>query len=296
MNNLFQQTSTPWVKYSDYEYRQAENDKLYLTPTAGAKPQPYNPLQNFEEMVVAALNVGLLALKRQNEATLKAAIKDFVVNYGLLGFIAALPTTANFTDYTAVYLPKNHFIKAENLSTSTYISQFFPFNKLDMFNTEGKFIWLITDRTMIALSLTMQELTKSVIMSFQREYAEPYEWLVQEFRDLAFTFYSAFLYCQDKDKLSDIELDLYRQGIAAFGGIAPTYHIELLDKPTIVWDFHSLLRCLQMLFSFMLTAETVLLKLYPNCHKVFLANNPKTVFCSPECKNAFNVAKSKAKK
>ena len=29
--------------------------------------------------------------------------------------------------------------------------------------------------------------------------------------------------------------------MAAFGGIAPTYHIELLEKPTIYWDFHSLL-------------------------------------------------------
>jgi len=284
MNKLFQQTSTPWVKYSDYEYRQAENGKLYLTPAAGAKPQPYNPLHNFEEMVVAALNVGVLALKCQNEVALKATIKVFVVNYGLLGFISALPTTADFTDYVAVYLPKNHFIKAETLSNKEYLDFFFPFSKLNITWQDNKCNWQITERTMIALSLTMQELPKSVIMGFQREYAEPYEWLVQEFRYLAFTFYSAFLYRQDKDRLADIELDLYRQGIAAFGGIAPTYHIELLDKPTIVWDFHSLLRCLQMLFSFMLTAETALLKLCPNCHKVFLANNLKAVFCSPECK------------
>jgi len=140
MNKLFQQNSTPWVQYSNYEYRQAENYKLYLTPAAGAKPKPYNPLHNFEEIVIAALNVGILALKRQDDNDLQAAVKEFVVNYGFLGFISALPTTADFTDYTAVYLPKNHFIKTETLSTSTYISQFFPFNKLDMFNTEGKFI------------------------------------------------------------------------------------------------------------------------------------------------------------
>ena len=182
------------------------------------------------------------------------------------------------------------------MSTNDYLAYFFPFEKINILKSNNKFIWDTNDRTMIALSLTMQELPKSVIMSFQRNYAEPYEWLVQEFKDLAFTFYSAFLYCQDKDKLSNIELDLYRQGIAAFGGIAPTYHIELLDKPTIVWDFHSLLRCLQMLFSFMLTNEAAPLKLCPNCHKAFLAHNPKTVFCSPECKNSFNVAKSRNRK
>lgn len=27
--------------------------------------------------------------------------------------------------------------------------------------------------------------------------------------------------------------DLYRQGMSAFGGIAPTYHIAPMDKPTI---------------------------------------------------------------
>ena len=43
--------------------------------------------------------------------------------------------------------------------------------------------------------------------------------------------------------------------MAAFGGIAPTYHIELLDRPTIVWDFQSLLLGVQMMFSFMLTDE-----------------------------------------
>lgn len=29
--------------------------------------------------------------------------------------------------------------------------------------------------------------------------------------------------------------------MAAFGGNVLTYHIALLDKPTIIWDFHSLL-------------------------------------------------------
>ncbi len=72
---------------------------------------------------------------------------------------------------------------------------------------------------------------------------------------MAFTFISSFLYFQDMDTLDDMQKDLYRQGIAAFDGIAPTYHIELLEKPTIVWDFHSLLLAIQMMFSFMLTEE-----------------------------------------
>ena len=61
------------------------------------------------------------------------------------------------------------------------------------------------------------------------------------FSDWAFTFVTSFLYYQDYDALEEAERNVYRKGMECFGGIAPTYHIELLDKPTIVWDFHSLL-------------------------------------------------------
>lgn len=54
------------------------------------------------------------------------------------------------------------------------------------------------------------------MMSFQREYAEYYDWLDEN------------------------ERSLYRQGMATFGGVAPTYHIELREHPTLVWDFNSL--------------------------------------------------------
>ena len=123
---------------------------------------------------------------------------------------------------------------------------------------------------------------------------DKYEWLLKEFSNWAFTFVSAFLYYQDKDTLDDMQKSLYQQGMAAFGGIAPTYHIELLEKPTIVWDFHSLLLAIQMMFGFMLTDEKSSLKVCKHCGKVFLASRPNTVFCSGQCKNQYNVYKSRA--
>ena len=106
---------------------------------------------------------------------------------------------------------------------------------------------------------------------------------------------SSFLYYQDFDILDDMQKQLYRQGMAAFGGIAPTYHIELLDRPTIVWDFHSLLLGVQMMFSFMLTDEKSSLKVCKHCGDAFVANRPNSVFCSGKCKNQYNVYKSRAK-
>ena len=66
------------------------------------------------------------------------------------------------------------------------------------------------------------------------------------------------------------EKKLMAQGVAAFGGIAPTYRIALLDKPTIVWDFHSLLIGLQMMFSFMLAEEKTPLRMCDHCDTIFV--------------------------
>ena len=132
-------------------------------------------------------------------------------------------------------------------------------------------------------------------MSFQREYAEPYEWVAQQFKDWAFTLTTAILYYNDYDSIDEDARGLYRKAMAAFGGIAPSYHIELLDKPTIYWDFHSLLLGIQMMFSFMLVDGEQPLRLCKHCQKVFLGSRSNAAFCSPRCKNQYNVYKSRGK-
>jgi len=106
---------------------------------------------------------------------------------------------------------------------------------------------------------------------------------------------TSILYYEDYDIIDEDTRNLYRQSMAAFDGIAPTYHIALLDKPTIIWDFHSLLLGIQMMFSFMLTDDAKPLRLCKHCTKVFVANRPSAAFCSPQCKNRYNVYKSRAK-
>ena len=83
-----------------------------------------------------------------------------------------------------------------------------------------------------------------------------------------------------------------QEGMTAFGGIAPTYRIALLDKPTIIWDFHSLMLGIQMMFSFMLTDSKNPIRLCRHCTKAFVASRPSAVFCSPQCKNKHNVYKT----
>lgn len=104
------------------------------------------------------------------------------------------------------------------------------------------------------------------------------------------------LYYEDYDTLNEDTRRLMQQSMAAFGGNAPTYHIALLDKPTIIWDFHSLLLGVQMMFSFMLTDSKNPIRLCRHCTKAFVVSRPSAVFCSPQCKNKHNVYKSRAKK
>lgn len=293
--NLFEKTSSHWVRYDKYEWREDDKGRLYITPTEKAKPELYNPLKDSDKMVLHAINTGVICMNKDtDEQTKQDAVMEFISSYGLLGFMTALPTTPEFITYEAVYFPKNHFIRQESMTTEEYLSYFFPFDGLDFVKHGVESLWNVSDASMIALAMAMGSQPQAVTMSFQREYAEPYEWLLKEFTDWAFTFVSAFLYYQDKDMLDDMQKSLYRQGITAFGGIAPTYHIELLEKPTVVWDFHSLLLAIQMMFSFMLADEKSSLKVCKHCGKVFLASRPNTVFCSGQCKNQYNVYKSRA--
>ncbi len=297
LTQVFERTSYQWMRYDEYEWKMAKNRELHLTPIANARPMPYAPLELSQEMVLDALNVGKVCVGKKPIQETQDAIAHFASRYGLLGFITALPTTPHFMEYEAVYLPKNHFIKEETLSTEDYLALFFPFDELDVVKHGVESTWNISDaREMIALAMTMSDKPMAVNMSFQREYAERYDWLRQQFVDWYFTFTGSFLYYLDYDRNSEDTRELYRQSMRAFGGIAPTYHIELLDKPTIVWDFHSLLLGIQMMFSFMLADEKKPLRMCKKCQKIFVASRPSAVFCSPQCKNQYNVYKNRAKK
>ena len=296
MKNLFERTSSNWVRYSEYEWRAAEDGTLYLTPTKTAQPGIYDPLAEYQQIVLDAINIGRMESQGKTPQEIQKAIGQFAVKYGLLGLMTALPTTPTFMDYEAVYLSKNHFIKEETMSTKDYLHLFLPFHNPDVVKRGVESMWNIqNNRVMMALAMTMSDKPMAVNMSFQREYAEPYEWMKQQFIDLAFTFLTSVIFYEDYDDMTPDQRLLMQEGMTAFGGIAPTYRIALLDKPTIIWDFHSLMLGIQMMFSFMLTDSENPIKLCRHCTKAFVASRPSAVFCSPQCKNKHNVYKSRAR-
>ena len=56
MKNLFQRTSSHWVRYSEYEWKTAENGMLYLTPTPTAQPGIYDPLSEYQRLILDAID------------------------------------------------------------------------------------------------------------------------------------------------------------------------------------------------------------------------------------------------
>ena len=288
MKNLFERASSYWVRYDAYELKEGQNGTLYVTPAKDAQPQVYNPLADPEKLVLDALNVGMLAMGRKSPEVVQKGVMDFVNTYGLLGFMTALPTTSSFMDYEAVYLPKNSYIREESMQTMDYLELFYPFEKLDLTKNGIESLWNINeDRMMMALAMTFAKQPMAMQMCFQRKYAEPYDWLVNQFKDWAFYVTNTFFYYLDYDRMTAEQRNTMQMGMAAFGGNAPTYHIALYEKPTIVWDFHSLMLGIHMMFSFLLTDKNHPMKLCKHCHKVYIAKTPDAEFCNTKCRNSF---------
>ena len=293
MKRFFEQASAQWVRYSDYEWKKDGNGILYLTPAAEAKPIIYDPLADAESLVLDALNIGRMGMGRKPDAEIQKAIRSFAVKYGLFGLMTALPTTAKFMDYEAVYLLKNRFFKDETMNTLDYLALFFPFEKPEVAKRGIESMWNLSgDKNMMALAMTMRDQPMAVNMSFQRSYAERYDWLKNQFKDWAFILTTAILYYMDYDKLSPDQRNIYQQAMATLDGNTPTYHIALYDKPTIVWDFHSLLLGIQLMFSFMLADNENPLRICRNCAKVYVAKGKDQDFCGTECRKLYQAQKN----
>ena len=124
-------------------------------------------------------------------------------------------------------------------------------------------------------------------MSFSRNYGERYEWMVSVFKDWAFTLMATQIYYDKDDPANAATRMVYESGMAAFEGNAPTYHLELRDRPMIVWDFHSLMLNIKMMLDLMMTDDNHPIRLCKQCMQPFLAVDNGELFCSPQCERKY---------
>ena len=291
--DMFGRATSRWIKYSDYEANQSKTGEWYISPSSKATSAVYDPIENAEEMVVDALNIGLKCMSNKvDDNRIIAEICIFAEKYGLLGFMTALPTTPEFMNYDTVYLPKNRFIKDESMLSDKYASIFFPFDEGVNKNPNPHKHYTTADDS-IMVSLAARNKPKAIEMSYQRGYAESCEWLKTQFKDWAIMFCASFLYYEETDPML---AELHRQAISVFDGNVPSFHIELFDKPTLVWDFHSLMMVIQIILGLMLTDDKRPIRSCKHCNRAFLITHQKAEFCGYKCKNKYNVYKSRGKK
>jgi hypothetical protein len=299
MNTIFHRSKSVWVRYDSYEIKPDEHGKLFLTPTKDAKPHVYNPMKCGETLVVDALNIGKLMLegRKMHSPEVRSAILEFASKYGLLGFITSLPTTPDFMHYEYVYLFKNPFIRDERLDTHDFTNRFFPFEELAYHKEKGEAIWVVQGgKDMLELAMAFNNAPMAVNMSVMRNYSEPYEWYARQLRGFAFTFFNVFFYYRDNDSAREEESEMLRKSMKTFGSTVPTYHIELQDKPMLYWDFSSLVSAIGMMLSLMITDEENPIHMCKHCTKLFVSTRSNAAFCSPTCKNRYNVYKSRERK
>lgn len=117
----------------------------------------------------------------------------------------------------------------------------------------------------------------------------------KQFGSLPIGLYHKYAFYEDYDHLNDETRMMMHNSIASFGGIAPTYRIAPRDKPTIVWNFHSPMLGVQMMFSVMLTDTEKPIRICKHCLQAFVASRPSAIFCSPQCNKKYNVYKTHGK-
>jgi len=293
--DMFGRATSRWIRYSAYDANQDKNGDWYISPAPKATSAVYDPIESAEDMVIDALNIGMKCMSSAKEFyddnRIMAEICIFAEKYGLMGFVTALPTTPEFMNYETAYFLKNRFIRAESMAVAEYTRLFFPSEEVN--NNPNPYRHYTRDDGSIMVSLAARNKPKAIELCYQHGYAESCDWLRTQFMDWAIMFYASFLYYEEKDPQM---AELHRQAIAAFDGNVPSFHIELFEKPTLVWDFHSLMTVIHVVLGLMLTDDSKPLRSCRFCNRAFHATHPNAVFCDHKCKNKYNVYKSREKK
>ena len=295
MNMKIEQRLILWPRYTKYEIVATENGKRYIRPTSDARPWPVNSVTNKEDLVIDAVNVGMLVLGKKDEAVIEKAVMDFVHKHGLLGMMTALANAPDYMEYEITFLPKNRFIRERHMSTDAYQKIFFPFHDLQQLRNklDREPNWKDPDdisnwQTMMHFS----DQPEGVMMTALQEYAEPYDWVVAQFKDWAYMVSTTHFFYKD-GFIDDLQLRIsLQEGMEAYGGVAPSFIILLREKPILWWHFHSLHQCIHLTLAFMLADEKNPLRMCKYCKKIYIADEENEWFCGSKCKTIMEQAEN----
>jgi len=289
--------ATDWIRYSDYEYREAKSGELYLVPAVDAAFNMYNPFDVAEELFIDIVKLGDKALEEEaSDNKLSEELKNelliFVKKYGLLGFVTASVYNRDIIgDEKVLLINKNFITKEKIMDESDYIKEFIPFveegdivfkkyrNSIDVRKAEDspKFY----GKRPLILDIV-----------FSRFYAEKVKWIIDFAKMIASHFNQLIIYRKSSKHLTENVTIM----AGSFHAEKIGFTINQLDKTYIAWQFDSLKTAIETIYAFAVTDNTTLVSRCQHCNNVFISNNLRAKYCSPSCRNCANVQKSRERK
>jgi hypothetical protein len=124
---------------------------------------------------------------------------------------------------------------------------------------------------------------------FSRFYAEQVNWIIDFAKMLASHFSQLLIYRNSAGHLTENVTIM----AGKFHAEKICFTINQLDKTIIAWQFDSLKTAIETIYAFAVTDETILVNRCKHCDNIFIANNLRTKYCSPSCRNCANVQKSR---
>ncbi|MCL2838064.1 MAG: hypothetical protein FWE04_03210 [Oscillospiraceae bacterium] len=257
LNELFEATSSDWVKYTKYETIE-HGGRKWITPAADSRVIVYSPVQMSENIVVDALNFGRLLCMENVPKDYSNPVNDGLMEavtatYGLLGIKMDEPT-----DF---FKP---FKKKENRKTAY---------------------------SMPIIEQTGRDLKYEMV--FSHDYAEPIDEMLECFKAL----YIHFSACQSAANAENPAIKrVVDETISKFTVQNVGFQMRMTNKPTMVWEFGSLKTMIETIYAVAVSRENPMLRMCKHCGKAFYAHHGRSEFCEDKCRNQFNVYKHRKMK
>ncbi len=287
-----------WIRYSDYEFKEASDGDVYITPAGEASYTMYNPFNVAEDLIIDLINIGDLALKlekNEDKNERKELIKEillFTRKYGLIGLICASVYNRDIIGDDIVLLIENNIITGEKMmEESKYVEQFIPFvekgdvefrrykNNVDVVKREDSPKY--HGKRPVVLDLV-----------FSKFYTEKLNWIIDFAKLISSHFNQLLIYKNTTGQLTENVTIM----AGKFHPHKIGFTIDQLDETNISWDFDSLKTTIETIYAFAVTDETTRMDRCKHCNSVYIASNVRTKYCSSSCRNLANVQKSRERK
>ena len=272
IDTVLENSYSIWHKCGKYGIKESIYGRNYIVAEE-KNTELYDMFDNPDNLVLDALNTALIVLEGKSKKIVRDSIMKFTDKYGFLGLINVLPRTASFFEQENVYFPKNHFVKAECMKKEQYLNIFFPFNK-----PKGDWLYGKGKPPMPDLGEMLYLLPG---------YAEPYDWVVQQFKDWAY-----MLIASNDDRIADKrnrrkDMYLRRRTFRTFDVAMPSYIIEYNSRPELIWNFTSLWQVIDLFIKSAITDPVSTICICQKCLKVIKTELVNLYefrdFCCKEC-------------